>query len=117
MSDEKPNIMTTLHVVDENDPKMRRQRRKAEAQRNKQIDGWNRVKTKQMIHPKNVTVLSKAGLHANGARIYVCPKCNGKKQIQRVLTPQAGWKLPAGITTRVVVAECHVCRGKGHIWI
>ena len=119
MSEGKPGgrIITSLHVVDENEPQVRRMRRKAAARRRKQIDGWNRKRTKQVITPRNVTVISRMGLHKGGARIFSCPKCNGKKQIQKVLTPQAGWKLPPGITSRVIVTECHVCSGKGYIWV
>jgi len=119
MSEGKPGgrIITRLDLLDENDPRKRRARRKAEARRRKYIDGWNRKRTQQTLKPNKVTVLKKVGLQQPGSRIYECPKCNGKKQIQKVLTPQAGWKLPPGITSRVIVTECHVCQGKGHIWI
>ena len=119
MSEDKPRgqIITSLHVEDENAPVKRRARRKAAAQRRKKIDGWNRNRVKQVLVPRNVTVLSRTGLHASGARIFNCPKCNGKKQIKKVLKPQAGWKLPPGITSRVIVTECYVCHGKGYLWI
>ena len=113
----KSRIITRLDVVDENAKQKRKARRRARLIRQKKIDGPSRRGQSQTIRPSHVMVVSKTGLAQPGSRIYVCPRCDGKKKMQRIMEPDKGWVLPPGVKHKTIEIDCVVCNGKGHIWV
>lgn len=98
-------------VLSAEDLKKRKERREYEKRRRREIDGWNRPAAQILKINSTPQVVSKTGLKAPGARIYTCPRCDGKKQMR-----VKDFRTP-GAPPVVEIQNCKLCKGKGYLWI